>query len=470
MFKLKREERLQAMIALVVIVALNAIFIYRLHEIFMQPGFGPYWKVFEREFHLAGYDPYTYLTVTDWDVVYEAHRHPLLAFLIWPLSLLNQGLTWVFGVNCVQYVVAVAVIVSSFYSYIFMYRIQREVIQLERWDATLLTAFFFSNAYILLSVIVPDHFTISMFLLLLTLYISGVCIQKGRTFRWWQSAILFFITAGVTLSNGVKVILSGLFVNIKPHLLPLTSHLSPLIKYLLLAFILPTALLWGVATWEHQTFVVPRVQSQQAEKLRKAEEMKAKVALMTPEERAKFESRKARRERTLQLQAAKTGKPMENKGFLKWTDITTSRWETIYENLFGESIQFHQDYFIEDTLVHRPVFVKYNWTLSYWIEALVVLLFVAGIWCGRRSRFLWLCLSCLGFDMFIHLILGFGINEIHIMAPHWLFVMPIAMAFLLREKKRRWLRIPVLLLTFYLLLYNGYLLTSFLLEKLWIVL
>ena len=231
-FRIKPEERIQAIVALVVIVALNAFFIYRLHEMFMQPGFGPYWKVFERELHLAGYDPYTYLTVTDWDVVYEVHRHPLLAFLVWPLFLINQGLTWVFGVNCVQYIVALPVIVSSLYSYIFMYRIQREVIQLERWDATLLTVFFFSNAYILLSVIVPDHFTISMFLLLITLYISGVCIQKGREFNWWQSAILFFITAGVTLSNGIKVFLAGFFVNLRDFFRP---------KYLLMAVILPAA-------------------------------------------------------------------------------------------------------------------------------------------------------------------------------------------------------------------------------------
>ena len=460
-FRIKPEERIQAIVALVVIVALNAFFIYRLHEMFMQPGFGPYWKVFERELHLAGYDPYTYLTVTDWDVVYEVHRHPLLAFLVWPLFLINQGLTWVFGVNCVQYIVALPVIVSSLYSYIFMYRIQREVIQLERWDATLLTVFFFSNAYILLSVIVPDHFTISMFLLLITLYISGVCIQKGREFNWWQSAILFFITAGVTLSNGIKVFLAGFFVNLRDFFRP---------KYLLMAVILPAALLWGVALWEFQTFSLPKRQYNTEQKMRKAEELKARVALMSPEERAKFEEKKAKREARLRLQAAKTGKPMETKGFWKWTDITTSRWQSIYENLFGESIQFHQDYFLEDTLVHRPVFVRYSWPLSYWIEALVVLLFLAGIWCGRKSRFLWLCLSCFAFDMFIHLVLGFGLNEIHIMTPHWLFVMPIAIAFLLREVKRRWVRIPIVLLTLYLLSYNGYLLTSFLLSKLWIVL
>ena len=220
LFRVKPEERIQAVVLLTVIVALNALFIYRMHDLFMQPGFGPYWKAFERELHLSGYDPLTYLAVTDWDVVYQVYRHPLLSFLIWPFWLLNQGLTALFGVNCVQYIVALPLMVCSFYSYIFLYRIHREVIELERWDATLLTAFYFSFAYILLSVIVPDHFTISMFLLLITLYISGVCIKKGREFKWWQSAILFYITAGVTLSNGIKVFLSGFFVNLRDFFRP----------------------------------------------------------------------------------------------------------------------------------------------------------------------------------------------------------------------------------------------------------
>ena len=94
LFKIKREERLQAVIALAVIVVLNGLFIYRMHDLFMQEGFGPYWKVFERELHLSGYDPLTYLGVTDWDVVYQVYRHPLLSFLIWPLWLINEGLGW----------------------------------------------------------------------------------------------------------------------------------------------------------------------------------------------------------------------------------------------------------------------------------------------------------------------------------------------------------------------------------------
>ena len=454
LFKIKPEERIQSLVALTVIVLLNALFIYRMHDLFMQEGFGPYWKVFEHELHLSGYDPLTYLGVTDWDVVYQVFRHPLLSFIIWPLYLLNEGLSWLLGVNCVQYLVALPLIVCSFYSYIFLYRIHREVIALERWDATLLTAFYFSFAYILLSVIVPDHFTISMFLLLVTLYISGVCIQKGREFRWWQSAIFFYITAGVTLSNGVKVFLSGFFVNLRDFFRP---------KYLLLAVVLPAALLWGTAMWEYREYVLPKEKARAETKARHEEAIKKKVAAMLPEERKAFETKQARRELRLKLQKEKSGQPMEDHGFLKWTDISTSRWQSFYENLFGESLQFHRQHFLEDTLVGRPVFVKYDAIFNYIIEALILLLALAGIWIGRRHRFLWLCLSCFGVDMFIHLILGFGLNEIFIMAPHFMFVLPIATAYLFKSVNWQWLRLAVVFLTIYLLVYNGYLLTDFLL-------
>ena len=217
-----------------------------------------------------------------------------------------------------------------------------------------------------------------------------------------------------------------------------------------------------------------------------AEEQKAYVAQMTPDERRKYEKKKAQREEVLRRQAAKSGTPMEDHGFLKWTDISTSRWQSAYENLFGESLQFHQDHFMEDTLVHRPVFVPYRWGLSYIIEGLILLLFAVGIWYGRKSRFLWLCLSCFAFDMFIHLILGFGINEVFIMAPHFMFVLPIATAFILKNHGDRSresanfladhgpvpviLRLTLFLVTLYLFIYNGYLLTDFLLSPIHAVL
>ena len=38
-------------------------------------------------------------------------------------------------------------------------------------------------------------------------------------------------------------------------------------------------------------------------------------------------------------QYAHSGTPVSKQPFLNWTDVTTSRYETLVENLFGESIQ-----------------------------------------------------------------------------------------------------------------------------------
>ena len=97
---------------------------------------------------------------------------------------------------------------------------------------------------------------------------------------------------------------------------------------------------------------------------------------------------------------------------------------SIIENLFGETIQLHQDHLLQDTLRARPLIVHYRYALNYIVEALVVLLFLGGIWFGRRARLMWLALSFWAFDMAIHVVLGFGLNEVYIMGAHWLSPLP----------------------------------------------
>ncbi|HEY9551736.1 MAG TPA: DUF6080 domain-containing protein, partial [Prevotella sp.] len=97
--------------------------------------------------------------------------------------------------------------------------------------------------------------------------------------------------------------------------------------------------------------------------------------------------------------------------------------------------------------------------------ALVVLLFLMGIWWGRRSRFLWLVLSYFALDMVLHLGLGFGLGEVYIMACHWIYAIPIAVAFLLKGIRGRGkilLRALIVLLTVYLYVYNIALIGSYL--------
>lgn len=61
-------------------------------------------------------------------------------------------------------------------------------------------------------------------------------------------------------------------------------------------------------------------------------------------------------------------------------------------------------------------------------------LFSGGALCGGVLRRLsWLLLSWLLFDGVMHVGFGFGLNEVQIMAAHWMFAIPLATAFLLKR-------------------------------------
>lgn len=436
-FRIKREERLVAAIVLVFLVALNVLAIAGNHfELFTRCGKVGYWSLFWNHYFVSGFDCYSYIILSHWRPLYVAYRHPLLSLMLWPLSQLNNWLMGITGHNCAVFIVAFFLILLTFYSFLFVRRILREVMELKRYDATLLSVFLFSFAYITLTAIVPDHFAISMFILTLTLYVAGRDLQKGRLMKGWKVALYYFIASGVTLTNGVKIFLANWFVNGRN-----AWHW----RNLLFTFAFPTVILLGCYLFQEQGIVAKEMQKRQ----------------YIVEQRMKKDSTFAARQK---LQKRHNNVKMNEGKYMDCTyeDIPVGR--TVIENVFGESIQLHDRYLLKDVGRNRPVFVSYSYWWNYAIEALVVLLFLGGIWKGRRERFLWLCLSWLAFDATIHLILGFAIIEPYIMTAHWAFIIPIVTAYLFRSESVKYLwalRTLVLLLTVYLFTYNGYWLIKF---------
>jgi hypothetical protein len=318
--------------------------------------------------------------------------------------------------------------------------------------------------------IVADHFTVSMFLLIFALYISGRWMQEGRQMTIVQTVVLFVITAGITLSNGVKIFINALFVNGKRFFRP---------KYLLLAVILPAGMMWLFANWEYRTYVLPQEKARQIALAKKAQVEKERsyrqfmdtTSIMNPEEKQQtFErqyKQQLRKEAQERWESMHKGLPIKGKSiFLRWTDVTTPRWDSMVENLFGESLMLHQDHLLGDTLRERPLIVTYRWWICYVVEAVIVVLWLIGVWLGRKSRFLWLTFAGFAFDMVIHLVLGFGLNEVYIMASHWAYVLPVGIAYLLKHGTSTIVRLTsylLLLITVFLWLYNGTLLVGYLL-------
>ena len=437
-FKIHKEERWGAWVALTVFTALNALNVITYWSSLTSVDNNT-WGKFIKGYHLAGFDPITYSVLTKWTIGYNIYRHPLLPYFMWPFSKLNEGLMEVVNFNFATFIVALLLIFCAFYAYVFLNRIFVEVIGVRRSEGYVLSALAFGFGYVMLSTLAPDHFCPSMFCLVMTLYI--VATQKDKGLSIVQTVLLFALTAGITLSNGPKVFLAAWYSRGKRFFKPV---------YLLLAVIVPSVLIWWSARQSYANFVWP----QEMERKEKAERkhdahvawlykqvedtIKTKDSMAVDEAvRAITLKEEARKERRKKLSAVykHTGKPMSQGEFMRWTDVSTSRWDAAVENLFGEGVMIHEDYLLGDVLVNRPVVVHYrNWG-NYIVEAFLVLLFVAGIWMGRRSRFLWLALSFFMIDMVLHLGLGFAINEISIMSAHYLFVLPIAMAYVLRNAR-----------------------------------
>ena len=226
-------------------------------------------------------------------------------------------------------------------------------------------------------------------------------------------------------------------------------------KDFLLGFLLPSALLLGTYWAQDQTIVAQRDNN--------AEVMKRTLAIKDP---TKFRQDSIRDIKNSIAMTKINGKSISDKPFLRWINADASRVNGVVDGLFGESIQLHRDYLLGDVFLGRPTEVTYSSWVNYAIEAVIVLMFFGGIVCGRNDRILQMLLSWFAIDLTIHVVLGFGLNEVAINGGHWMFIIPVAVACLLRKLRGRQAecaRYLVRLLTVYFWGYNAYLIAWYML-------
>ena len=434
-FKVKKEERWLAFAMLAVFVTFNAMVIASHYHVYTMEAHGGFWSVFTKNFRMSGYDCWSWITVSGGRIHFVTSRHPLYLTFLYPLYLLNDWLIQNVGYNFAVYFMAVIIVFSAFYAVLFMYRVFREVLELRRKDARLLTLLLFSFGHVLIPTMVPDHFVISLMLLSLTLYITGKKMKKGQLLTAWQSLVLTFFTAGMATSNGVKTLLAGLFTNGKKVFT---------CKFISIGVVLPLLLLLGIQQSQYYLLEVPQeavVRYIESETLKKNPQ---KV----------LEHKKQRDE----WQRTHLGQPVGDGVITKLMDVSTPRVPTIVENFFGESIQLHQRSLLKDVSWERPIFVEYNWSVNYIIEAFIVFLFIVGIVFSYKQRFFKMLLAWFACDLTLHLILGFAVTEVYIMTSGWAFIIPISYGYLLKRLSMKWLklmRVALIMLTIYLWIYNA---------------
>lgn len=402
-------ERLASCLFLVIILIAQYFIISKFWCLFADYSDASF-NQFIRNFHMSGFDPITYDVITRWHEGYDILRHPLLAAMMYPLYLLNQALWAITGCNCVQLICGVVLTFCGFWSVMFVYRTMAEEMHLGHWHALVLSLFFLGFAYVIVSIIVPDHFCLSMFCLTLTVYLSARKINRRQYFSALETALLFGITAGITLTNGAMVLFAVLVVN---------GRRFWDWRFLLKGVVAPMVVL------------VVAVGSQQC----LSTELREKDGGLVAQQ-------------------------------MKWTKESTKKMQVVHENFFGESIQLHRKNVLGDVLRDRPVIVEYNWAVQKYLVYLLEVLLVVGLLLALIKSRLGLILSgVLVFNLLLHIVFGFGINEVYIMTAHWAFVVPLALANILTLGNRyvRWaMLLMVIAFTIYLYLYHGYLLHRYL--------
>ena len=459
----RRDERPMMTAVLVMLVALNALTIAH-YQGFFTPQADNYWNLFVTRFQVSGFDPISYYVISDWEARYNVYRHPLLAFVMWIPYLINRALMILTGINCALYIMCAIQIVAAWYAFLFLYRLIHDVLAVAKTDARLLCFFMYSFAMVMVTAMVPDHFVLSLCLLLFTLYVTGLYLQRHRAMGVWATIGLFEATAGISLNNGLKVFMAALWVNGRRFFRP---------QFILGAVLIPAIALWWGCRNEYHYLVAPGENARHAanakrkaeQRQREAERQRQAAVTMTLKAATDSAHRTAAAPaKPKAKRQPKKGAPLMEGEFMRWTDMTTPRWASIVENLMGESIQLHPDYLLQDESRSRPMIIKYRWAANYVVEAIIAMLFVMGIWCGRRNRLLWVALSWWAMDMALHVGIGFGLNEIYIMTAQWIYVIPLAMAFLFSNN--RWMGLKrglVAALTLYLYIYNGYFIIDYML-------
>lgn len=428
---LRKEERPIAVVALVVFAALNALLIANHWQSFTRGAHVGFWSVFYNHLNMSGYDIFSLIFISCMRLHWNTLRHPLFVVVLLPLFWLNRLIMPPTEFNAAVLLMGALLVAADVWGAVLMHRLLRDVVEVRRVDAALLTALFYGFAHVMIATMVPDHFALSLPLLLLTLLIAGRKLKEGKPMKLWQSALLFFLTAGVTLTNGVKVALAAWFADGR-KVFAWRSIAS---------FVVPTLLLGAIYVWQQDAIVAPQE--------RKIKRIEAAVAKKDPARIAKLKEHN-------DFVKQQNGEALtKNVPLLEWSDITTDRWQSAVDNLFGESLQLHRDYLFEDVQQTRPIFVQYRSALNYVVEALLVVLLAVGAWMARREKFFLMVLAWFGFDMLMHMGFGFGLNEVYIMTAHWAFIIPIAAGYILRRSNSMAPRVLVAALAVWLWAYNA---------------
>lgn len=332
-----------------------------------------------------GYDTSIYFTWFQQPklVPYMFFRHPFIKFILLPFVLFNYILQLMLQCQWVGWFMTISFNVIMSYCVLLMYKILYDIMQVSSFHALLLTLFFISFGHVLVLLAVLDSFLLSMFLLLITLYISGRVIALKQPVNKRLFTYLLLLTTGVTLTNGVKVGLAYLFI---------PSTVKQKVKWCLQSAI------WFVLLFIPCFFLT-----------------KAVLAHFHPGKDFGFYRDCV----------------SDSVGWVFKTDWITYL-DMIYHHLLCEPLMLHTSRFYD---FNPGINQGYALPLFHVAVALFYGLVAWGAVLAWKNKFVQLLLSFLLVDVLIHVVFRFGLDEGQIYCGHWMFLFPLLIANLFGDKR-----------------------------------
>ena len=378
----KKEEIIVGLLSAILSVFLSHLFILKFPDYL---------------FEFSGYD----LILTGWiktpyESIMATVRHPLMIVFLIPVSILYNTINS-------DYVILLFISVIYSLTNIVLYRTIRYNFNTALNHCILLIFLFNSFSYVLSMSFVPESYNISQLLLVWSFYKFTGKKQLSKKNLW----LMFMLTAGITVTNGLKIILAWIFRN---------KAYKTNIKQVIIVSIIFLSIITPVYLISKNIYNLNSFHSDVSSN-NITENVKLKSYTQT------HENDKATN--ILIKNNQKTSVP----GFMKFIgNEGIPYFKNILENFMGEAVLFHDSKLQQDVSKSRPVIVNYRHIINYVLITILYLLFFYNLYLIKGTDIFMFSILFLGVDILIHLIGMYGFNELYIFSPHWLFLIPIVIA------------------------------------------
>lgn len=419
--KLRKDEIALSALLLVLTLVLNVLYIRKYYGVYCPL--------------ISGYDPYLLSTLTNWlhspflnsNSIYS---HPGFGILMVPLSVVNYILSSIAGSNCANFFIAIILMIMFITETVLLKRIFNEYIGLKLFLSIMLSVLFCGIAYTLLMSFTPDHFAFSQFFFILYVYLWTKNKNKNRK----KLDIITIFIGSTTITNWVKIVMSKLIFERKQFIKCLLLNIIVLSSMILISMFLTRNVVYStnsgeMAYLEQEYKASVKYRHNYINKT----DIESKCVML---DSTQCEENRQNAFNELNTHYSSLGGDnLINKmksiywGYKYWINSDVSRTNSFINNMFGQSILFHSNSLNQDN-------VSMGYYPELWkniLNVLIIVMVACGIVLSIKTKLMQLLLCFLSVDIFIHLVCCFGISELYIYSPHYLFIFVISIGYLIKR-------------------------------------